>query len=119
MWQIKMRLSGSENLAFPVKMDINHTALEAIWAAMFGTGETATITMRQVDLLSSMKQGTIPVSPDGGLDFPRADLVPAFDAILKLTDEFEGILKSPFPRIYGCESCLCCTTCSERLTLYP
>ncbi|KAJ4337789.1 hypothetical protein N0V95_008231 [Ascochyta clinopodiicola] len=101
MWQEKMKLSGLKRHPFPAKADINHTALEAIWAAMFGTDETATITMRQVELLSSMEGGSILVSSDGGLDIPRADPTPTFDAILKLTDSFEGVARSPFPRLYG------------------
>ncbi|KAF2622802.1 cytochrome P450 [Macroventuria anomochaeta] len=101
LWQEKMRLSGPEHHPFLVKPDITHSALEAIWAAMFGTGETATITMRQIDLLSSLKPESIQVHPDGALDIPEADRAPTFDAILRLTDTFEGVLKSPFPRIYG------------------
>lgn len=103
LWQEKMRLSGSEHRPFPVKPDISHSALEAIWAAMFGTGETATITQRQIDLLSSLKPESIKTHTDGALDIPEAERAPTFDAILKLTDTFEGVLKSPFPRIYGCK----------------
>lgn len=101
LWQEKMRLSGSESRPFSVKTDITHSALEAIWAALFGTGETATITMRQYDLLSSLKSESVRVNPDGSLDFPKADRAPTFDAVLRLTDLFEFIGKSPFPRLQG------------------
>ncbi|KAJ4382968.1 hypothetical protein N0V86_002195 [Didymella sp. IMI 355093] len=101
LWQEKMRLSGAEHHPFPVKLDISHSALEAIWAAMFGTGETATITQRQINLLASLKPESVKTHSDGALDIPEADRAPAFDAILRLTDTFEGVLKSPFPRIYG------------------
>ncbi|XPS93172.1 hypothetical protein M3J09_002540 [Ascochyta lentis] len=101
MWQEKARLAGSECRPCSVKADITHSALEAIWAAMFGTGETATITMKQVDLLSSVEPGSIKASPDGSLNVPQADRAPAFDAILKLTDTFEGAMRAVSPRFYG------------------
>ncbi|KAJ4350773.1 hypothetical protein N0V95_004450 [Ascochyta clinopodiicola] len=101
MWQEKMRLAGPESCPYSVKTDITHSALEAIWAAMFGTGETATITMKQVNLLSSIEAGSIKVSPDGALDIPQADRAPTFDAILRLTDTFEGVAGSVSPRMYG------------------
>lgn len=101
LWQEKMRLSTSERKPFSVKTDITHSALEAIWAALFGTGETATITTRQYDLLSSIKPESIEVHPDGSLNLPEATRAPTFDAILRLTDLFEFIGKSPFPRIQG------------------
>ncbi|KAJ4989224.1 Cytochrome P450 1A1-like protein 1 [Stagonosporopsis vannaccii] len=101
LWQEKTRLSNSERRPFSVKTDITHSALEAIWAAVFGTGETATITTRQYDLLSSLKPEAIKVHPDGSLDIPEAARAPTFDAILRLTDLFEFIGKSPFPRIQG------------------
>lgn len=104
LWQEKMRLSGLERRPFSVKTDITYSALEAIWAALFGTGETATITTRQYDLLSSLKPGTIKAHSDGSLEIPEAKRAPTFDAILRLTDLFEFIGKSPFPRIQGSKS---------------
>ncbi|KAH6637941.1 cytochrome P450 [Boeremia exigua] len=101
LWQEKMRLSGPEQHPFPVKTDITHSALEAIWAAMFGTGETATITMKQYDMTSALQPGSVKILSDGALDIPMAELAPTFDAVIKLTDMFEGVTKSPFPRVYG------------------
>ncbi|KZM18545.1 uncharacterized protein EKO05_0002400 [Ascochyta rabiei] len=101
MWQEKMRLAGPEGCPYSVKTDIAHSALEAIWAAMFGTGETATITMKQIDLLSSIEPGSIKASSDGALQIPQADRAPTFDAILRLTHTFEGVVQSVSPRIYG------------------
>ena len=103
LWQEKMRLSGMEHRPFPIKPDISHSALEAIWAALFGTGETATITQQQIDLLSPLNTKSVKTLQDGALEFPEASRAPAFDAILRLTDTFEGVMKSPFPRIYGCK----------------
>ncbi|KAF3051991.1 hypothetical protein E8E11_010563 [Didymella keratinophila] len=80
---------------------LNHSALEAIWAALFGIGETATITQRQTDLLSPLHSKSVKTLPNGALEFPEAARASAFDSILRLTDIFEGVTKSPFPRIYG------------------
>lgn len=104
LWQEKMRLSGPERRPFPIKPDISDSALEAIWAALFGTGETATITQRQIDLISPLTSESVKTLPDSALEYPEANRAPAFDAILRLTDTFEGVTKSPFPRIYGCKS---------------
>lgn len=103
LWQEKLRLSGPEPQAFSTKNDIAHSALEAIWAAMFGTGETTTITMKQTDLLSSLKPGSIKRHNNGALQFPETDRATTFDAILRLTDTFEIVCKSPFPLVYGCK----------------
>jgi len=103
LWQEKMRLSGTEHIPFPIKSDISHSALEAIWAALFGTGETATITQRQIDLLSPLDFKSVKTLPNRALEFPEGGRASEFDAILRLTDTFEGVTKSPFPRIYGCK----------------
>jgi hypothetical protein len=103
LWKEKLRLSGPESQAFSAKNDITHSALEAIWAAMFGTGETATITMKQTGLLSSLTPGSIKRHNNGALDFPAADRATTFDAILRLTETFEVVCKSPFPLIHGCK----------------
>ncbi|KAJ8114665.1 hypothetical protein OPT61_g3509 [Boeremia exigua] len=100
LWLEKMRLSGPEQHPFSVKTDITHSALEAIWAATFGTG-AATITKRQYDLLSSLRPESIKILEDGALDIPGAERTLTFDAIIKLTGLLEGSLKSPFPRIHG------------------
>ncbi|CAO2649095.1 Nn.00g100440.m01.CDS01 [Neocucurbitaria sp. VM-36] len=99
LWREKMRLSKGR--PFSTKVDIYGTALEAIWAAVFGNEDTATITREQVNLLSSMDNIKLPSTEDEEVDFPRAPAPPAFDAILKLTDSLEHVLKSPFPRLTG------------------
>ena len=103
LWQEKLRLSGPGSQAFSAKHDVTHSALEAIWAAMFGTGGTTTITMKQTNLLSSLTPGSIKRYNNGALDFPEADRPTAFDTILRLTDTFETVCKSPFPLITGCK----------------
>lgn len=99
LWKEKMRLS--KNRPFSVKTDIYNTALEAIWAVFFGNEETATITREQINLLSSMKDINLPPTADEDVDFPLAPTPPAFDAILRLTDSLEYVVKSPFPRLTG------------------
>ncbi|KAF1845896.1 cytochrome P450 [Cucurbitaria berberidis CBS 394.84] len=99
LWREKMRLS--EGRPFSVKVDINDAALEAIWASIFGIEETATITREQVTLLSSKKNIELPPSVDLEVGFPRASAPPEFDAILRLTDTIEIVIKSPAPRLVG------------------
>lgn len=99
LWKEKMRLGKSR--PFSTKVDIYDTALEAIWAAVFGNAETATITREQVNLLASMDGIELPSTEDEAVDFPRAPAPPAFDAILRLTDNLEHVVKSPFPRLAG------------------
>ncbi|KAH7356145.1 cytochrome P450 [Pyrenochaeta sp. MPI-SDFR-AT-0127] len=98
-WREKIRLSKGH--PFSVKEDVYDTALEAIWAAVFGIEETATITRNQIDLLSRMEQTTLSPMADEEATFPRAPAPAAFDAILRLADSFELLVKSPFPRAQG------------------
>lgn len=99
LWEEKMRLGQGH--PFSVKEDVYDTALEAIWAAVFGTEETATITRNQIDLISPMEHPKIPPTDDEEVIFPRAPPPVAFEAILRLTDSYENLVKSPFPRLQG------------------
>jgi hypothetical protein len=100
LWSTKMQLG--EGRPFPVKHDIYGTALEAIWAAVFGIDDCATVTRGQIDLLVAQKKSLkLPSSRDEAVEFPRAPAPPVFHAILSLTDGLEHIVKSPFPRLVG------------------
>ncbi|KAA8626468.1 CypX Cytochrome P450 [Pyrenophora tritici-repentis] len=99
LWTEKMRLSKGRS--FSVKNDVYDTALGAIWATVFGIAETTTITRNQINLLSPMKGTPLPSAVDEAVDFPRAPTPMVFDAILRLTDSLEYVLKSPFPRLTG------------------
>jgi cytochrome P450 len=99
MWTEKARLGQGHT--FAVKHDIYETALEAIWAAIFGLEGTATVTRNQIKLLSATKSLPLPASVDKELVFPRAPAPPAFRAVLEITDSIENVVKSPFPRLVG------------------
>jgi hypothetical protein len=99
LWTEKMQLG--EGRPFDVKHDIYDTALEAIWAAVFGIEGTATVTRNQIELLSHRKSVSLPSSADEAVEFPRAPAPPVFRAVLDLTDGLEEIVKSPFPRLVG------------------
>jgi len=99
LWTEKMRLVKGH--PFSAKQDVYDTALEAIWAAVFGSEGTATITRNQIELLSRRKSMDLPPSPDDAIEFERAPAPPVFEAVLKLTDGLEYVGKSPFPRPLG------------------
>jgi cytochrome P450 len=99
LWSEKLRLGKGR--PFNVKHDIYDTALEAIWAAVFGIEDTATVTRSQIDLLAAKQSVNSPSSTDEAVEFPRAEAPPVFRAILSLTDGLEYIVKSPFPRLVG------------------
>jgi hypothetical protein len=99
LWSEKMRLS--EGRPFPVKHDIYETALEAIWAAIFGIEDTATVTRNQISLLSAQKDVSLPSSVDKAVEFERAPAPPAFRAVLDLTESIEEVGKSPYPKVVG------------------
>lgn len=99
LWQEKLRLGQGH--VFSVRKDIYETALEAIWATIFGIDATETITRNQVQLLSPLKDIPLPADEDEAVDFPQAAAPADMHAVLKITDSFEEVLKSPFPIVQG------------------
>ena len=77
---------------------MNHTALDAVWAATFGS-EIGT-TKAQLDLLSSLNSINTTLGHDGTITFPVAENPPAFQAILTLTDSLTITLQSPVPPLH-------------------
>lgn len=99
LWREKVRLG--QGRAFSVRKDLYETALEAIWVTLFGIDATETITRKQVRLLSPLSSIPLSATPDDAAEIPTAPAPSAMHAVLKLTDSFEGVLKSPFPRVHG------------------
>jgi hypothetical protein len=100
LWKEKTRLSKGRS--FSVKEDLYDGSLEAIWAVLFGSENTATITRNQISQLTSMKAVALSSSAeDDAAELPKAEAPPVFEAILRLTDSLEYVGKSPFPRITG------------------
>lgn len=99
LWTEKMRLSKGH--AFSVKEDVYDTALEAIWGAVFGDEDAATVTGNQIKLLSAQSHIDLPKSKDEEARFTRAPAPPAYDMVLKLTESLEPVGKSPFPKAMG------------------
>jgi hypothetical protein len=95
----KTRLS--EGRPFSVRQDVFDTALEAIWAALFGIEGIDTVTRNNIDLLTPKTSLVLPSSTEKEVDFPRAPAPPAFQVIFDLTESIETVLKSPFPRVTG------------------
>jgi hypothetical protein len=99
LWSEKMRLG--EGRPFAVKHDIYETALEAIWAALFGIEGIATVTRNNIELLSAKETLTLPSSTEKEVVFPRASAPPEFQATFDATDSIEWVIKSPFPKVTG------------------
>ncbi|USP77758.1 cytochrome P450 monooxygenase [Curvularia clavata] len=99
LWSEKMRLS--EGRAFNVKADVYNTALEAIWACLFGLEGQQTVTREQIEMLSQLKNVTLPSSKNKEAVFDGATVPPAFDAIFELAESLENVVKSPLPRMTG------------------
>jgi hypothetical protein len=99
LWSEKLRLS--EGHPFSVKHDVYETALDAIWAVVFSSDNTATVTRNQISLLSAVESVDVASSIDEEITFPHAPAPPEYEAILRMTDGIEHVLKSPFPRITG------------------
>jgi hypothetical protein len=96
LWRVKSVLAGGHPWRVP--RDVYRTALDAIWAATFGTHPGAT--KSQLELLSATDKIDRPSSRDIPVEFPKASVPPAFKAIITLTDSLEAIVSSPLPRLH-------------------
>ena len=94
LWHLKMDLGG--NHPFSAPSDIHHVALDAIWAAAFGTSSGTT--RSQVSHLSSLpKLEAMPLDEDVPVEFPKAQTPTTFNAIVTMTESLDDIAKSPLP----------------------
>ena len=93
LWRQKSALAKGHPWSAP--RDIYHAALDAIWAAAFGTHPGAT--KSQLELISTTETVNQPHSRDIPVNFPEAPMSPAFDAVITLTDSLETTIKSPIP----------------------
>ena len=97
LWRIKASLA--QGRAFEASEDIKHFALDAIWAATFGS--SAGTTESQVNLLSSLPcLRYLPKDEDQAVEFPKAVTPPTFNAVITLTESLNRIVSSPNPRIH-------------------
>ena len=94
LWHLKLELVG--NHPFSVPPDIYHMALDAIWAAAFGTSSGTT--KSQVALLSSLaKLEALPLDENVPAGFPKAPTPATFNAIVTMTESLDNITRSPLP----------------------
>ena len=94
LWHLKIELVG--NHPFSVPLDIYHMALDAIWAAAFGTSSGTT--KSQVALLSSLaKLEALPLDENVPAEFPKAPTPATFNAIVTMTESLDNITRSPLP----------------------
>ena len=94
LWHLKIDLVG--NHPFSAPSDIYHVALDAIWAAAFGTSSGTT--RSQISHLSSLaKIEAMPRDEDVPAEFPKAQTPTTFNAIVTMTESLDDISKSPLP----------------------
>ena len=94
LWHLKIDLVG--NHPFSAPSDVYHMALDAIWAATFGTSSGTT--RSQVSLLSTLaKLEALPLDENVPAEFPKAPTPTAFNAIVTMTESLHHITRSPLP----------------------
>ncbi|KAK4548598.1 hypothetical protein LTR36_009508 [Oleoguttula mirabilis] len=96
LWSEKMRLANGQS--FDASVDVGKGALDAIWAATFGS-EIGT-TSEQLKLLSGLDESEVVKNADGAITFPSATDPEAFIAIMTLSNSVEIALNSPIPRLH-------------------
>lgn len=94
LWRQKTRLARSH--PFDATKDVYKGALDAIWAATFGS--EAGTTQKQLELLSSKDSVDPSPSLDEPVTFPTAKDPDAFTALMTLSDSIEVAMNSPVPR---------------------
>ncbi|KAF2226092.1 cytochrome P450 [Elsinoe ampelina] len=92
LWQVKSRTGH----AFHAADDINHMALDSIWAVAFGTDIDTIKT--QKDFLQDRKI-ELPSDKDDKVIFPAPDLPADYHAIITVTDSVTVAARSPFPKL--------------------
>ena len=85
LWRLKVTLG--EGRPFEATADINHMALDAIWAVTFGTAIGTT--QSQVEYLSDLSSVDFPPSCDSAVEFPSAPYPDAFKSIISITQTIE------------------------------
>ncbi|KAF2854847.1 cytochrome P450 [Plenodomus tracheiphilus IPT5] len=98
LWKEKMRLANGH--AFSIKHDVYEVALEAIWAAIFGSAMD-TATQKTAEQLALKESVEVPADADEAVVFDRVPAEAVFEAVLRLTDSIESTVKSPWPILTG------------------
>ena len=94
LWHSKIALVG--NHPFSAPSDIHHMALDAIWAAAFGT--SIGTTRSQVSHLSSLaKLEALPLDENVPAEFPKVPTPATFNAIVTMTESLNNVTRSPLP----------------------
>jgi hypothetical protein len=91
----------SNGRPFCDKHDIYNVALEAIWGTLFGVDGIATITRENISLLRTQRVTTQLTTHDDAMVFEQHAVPSAYEAILRLTECIDYLLKFPFPGVIG------------------
>lgn len=93
LWKEKTRLAPGR--AFSVTEDVFKGAMDALWAATFGS-DISTAKM-QLALLASQESVPLPADSETPAEFPIAKEPEAFTSLLMIADSVEYAVKSPLP----------------------
>lgn len=96
LWDDKLRLA--QGRPFNADNDIFRAALDAIWAATFGT-EIGTM-KAQTKFLSSVDSVELGIDVDKEAILPEAPSPPTFEALITLMDSAAVNFRSPIPKLH-------------------
>ncbi|ELR06955.1 hypothetical protein GMDG_08189 [Pseudogymnoascus destructans 20631-21] len=94
LWEQKSRLTKGHPFAAD---DLYGTAMDAVWAIVFGADIDNSTTKAQLKLYSTIKSIHLENDLDSPVELPSAPYPAAVQSILTLTDSVETSIKSPVP----------------------
>jgi hypothetical protein len=95
LWEQKARLAKGH--PFTAADDLYRTAMDAVWAILFGADTDNSTTKAQLKLYSSIKSIDIENDLNSPVELPLAPYPAAVQSVLTLTESVETSIKSPVP----------------------
>lgn len=95
LWEQKSRLAKGH--PFAAAEDLYRTAIDAVWAIVFGADTDNSTTKAQLKLYSTIKLIDLKNDLDSPAELPSSPYPAAVQSILTLTDSVETSIKSPVP----------------------
>ncbi|OAA71633.1 cytochrome P450 monooxygenase [Cordyceps fumosorosea ARSEF 2679] len=103
LWRVKRRIAGTGR-PFAAALDLSYATLDALYEFGYGDGTDERALAEQLKLLGSLSeeaQNAIrgSAAPTEPVDFPRAPLAPAMDAMLRTMENIPTVAVTGFPDI--------------------
>ncbi|EHK21868.1 uncharacterized protein TRIVIDRAFT_53375 [Trichoderma virens Gv29-8] len=97
LWEQKSRIAKGH--PFTAAEDIYRTAMDAIWAIVFGADPDNNVTKAQLRLYATIKSIELNNDLDTEAELPAAPFPAAVQSVLTLTDSVSTSIKSPVPKL--------------------